>query len=96
MSGLDIRYGVRVGPKNNQWVKVLVDGICEREKTYGNRTADMKYGPMYITEKIPMSLAGDSKYVYPYLWTEKHRKNENFEITSPKSFAVHHWNGSWT
>jgi mannosyltransferase OCH1-like enzyme len=29
---------------------------------------------------------------YPYHWTEKHRRHEEF----PDAYAVHHWAGSWT
>lgn len=35
------------------------------------------------------------EYFYPYWFHEKERKNEIFKITSPLSYAVHHWNNSW-
>lgn len=37
----------------------------------------------------------DVQYFYPYWFTEKHKKNQNFSVTSPLSYAVHHWNLSW-
>ena len=35
------------------------------------------------------------EYFYPYDWLEMDRRNENFNITSPISYAVHHWEKSW-
>lgn len=35
------------------------------------------------------------EYFYPYWFDEPHRKNENFEVTSPISYSVHHWESSW-
>jgi mannosyltransferase OCH1-like enzyme len=35
------------------------------------------------------------EYFYPYWFGEKERENENFKITSPLSYAVHHWQSSW-
>jgi hypothetical protein len=63
--------------------------------------SDFKYGPSYITDTlgievgIPDGSASTQKTVYPYLWTEMHRRHENFRETHPEAYAVHHWNGSW-
>ena len=38
--------------KHNAQVKSLIDGLPSREKSHGNRIADCKYGPVYITEKL--------------------------------------------
>lgn len=35
------------------------------------------------------------EYFYPYWFTEHERKDENFKITSPFAYAVHHWHASW-
>lgn len=35
------------------------------------------------------------EYFYPYWFIEKERRYENFKITSPISYAVHHWQASW-
>lgn len=32
---------------------------------------------------------------YPYHWTEKHRRYEDFSVNH-NTYAVHHWNASWT
>lgn len=34
-------------------------------------------------------------YIYDNGSTDKSRRNENFKKTSPESYAVHHWRGSW-
>lgn len=87
--------------KHNAQVKSLIDGLPSREKSHGNRIADCKYGPVYITEKlgwetgIPDGLDCPKKTVYPYLWFEKNRQKEDFAETHPDAYAVHHWNGSW-
>lgn len=87
--------------KHNSQVKSLIDGLPSREKSHGNLIADCKYGPVYITEKlgwetgIPDGRDCSKKTVYPYLWFEKSRQNEDFSKTHPEAYAVHHWNGSW-
>lgn len=35
------------------------------------------------------------EYFYPYWYTEVDRRNEDFKITSPLAYAVHHWKLSW-
>lgn len=35
------------------------------------------------------------EYFYPYWFDEKHRRYEQFDISSPLSYAVHHWEQSW-
>lgn len=81
--------------KQNEYIKNLVDGIVEREKTHGRKDSAHKYGPAYITDVLGIENSISSHYVYPYLWTEKNRRNENFKKTSPESYAVHHWRESW-
>lgn len=89
--------------KHNTDVKLLIDGLPSRKKSHGHKGAnsDYKYGPAYITEKlgheIGMPDGRDSlkKTVYPYYWTEKSRREEDFSKTHPEAYAVHHWNGSW-
>jgi mannosyltransferase OCH1-like enzyme len=36
----------------------------------------------------------DSDAFYPYLWTEMHRRNEDFS-KNPNTYGVHHWNAAW-
>jgi len=87
--------------KHNTQVKNLIDGLPSREKSHGDRIADCKYGPVYITEKlgweigIPDGIGCHKKTVYPYSWFEKGRQKEDFSKTHPEAYAVHHWSGSW-
>lgn len=32
---------------------------------------------------------------YPYWFTETHRKQENFRVTCPDAYTVHHWGKDW-
>ncbi len=33
--------------------------------------------------------------LYPYHYLEMRRRRENFRVTEPWAFCVHHWHGSW-
>lgn len=33
--------------------------------------------------------------LYPYHYLERRRRRENFRVTAPWAFCVHHWHGSW-
>lgn len=87
--------------KNNKDVKKLIDGLPKRQATHGNKIADCKYGPVYVTEIIGHEKAQEDgsqsskKTVYPYMWWEKNRAKEDFSKTHPEAYAVHHWGGSW-
>lgn len=35
------------------------------------------------------------RMLFPYDYREKHRRGEDFRVTSPESYAVHHWAWSW-
>jgi mannosyltransferase OCH1-like enzyme len=37
----------------------------------------------------------ENKYFYPYGWDELNRRFENFSITCPDAYSVHHWAHSW-
>lgn len=37
----------------------------------------------------------NSEFFYPYWITETERRNEDFKMTCPKAYAVHHWTKSW-
>lgn len=87
--------------KNNSYIKELVDNISVRSEIYGDSDSHIKYGPKYITDMLGLNLAipdgkgCDQKTVYPYIWTEKNRRYEDFKITHPEAYAVHHWSYSW-
>ncbi len=82
--------------RNNSRVKKIIDGLPDRQRIHGKAKANIKFGPKYLHEMLPgASVDNNTRLVYPYMWNEKHRRNENFAETSPESYAVHHWKGSW-
>lgn len=81
-------------PKH-KYLKLLIDGIPERESTYPDAKPNVKYGPVYLTHVVGMDKGYAQEYVFPYGWWEKHRRNEDFRKTCPNAYAVHHWAGSW-
>lgn len=73
----------------------LLEALLKRfEKEFTPLIPANVLGPSFFTEEIrkrsDVMLFPRSMF-YPYLWTEKHRRNETF----PNAFAVHHWAGSW-
>ena len=93
--------------KSNPDIKRLVDGIEEREKTHGHSSAHGKYGPGYLTDKLGIEAAYQSPedwkpsghLVYAYKKNPKSEKQDNshdsLKQRYPKSYAIHHWHGSW-
>lgn len=77
----------------HQAIKEIISGI---PKSIENENAPIneQTGPFYATKRLlgrKDVTFFPPKYFYPYLYNEKHRKNEQF----PEAYAVHHWNGSW-
>lgn len=35
------------------------------------------------------------QYFYPYWITETHRRHEDFRVTCPDAYSVHHWTKNW-
>ena len=58
------------------------------------------WGPTLMTDAVEVFKNTDhfheypSIYFYPYHWSEKNRKSEDFR-DHKESFAVHHWEASW-
>ena len=85
--------------KFNQHIGKLVNGIADRSVSHKDKNAVLRYGPFYLQDNIPEELVLDSKYVYPFMWYEAKgisRNHTNLKQAFPESFAVHHWNGSWS
>lgn len=78
----------------NSFFKELVDGTTNAVNKNCHLPINYQAGPMYFTEKVKGRndvVIFDSELFYPYLYSEKHRKEEAF----PNAYAVHHWSGSW-
>lgn len=55
-------------------------------------------GPGVTTEVLPEAdgvLLLPPSALYPYHYREPHRRREDFRVTCPRAFMVHHWHGSW-
>ena len=67
----------------------------------GLEWVDQLTGPMYFTRRSipyrsdPSYYFYNMIYFYPYSWLEPHRRHENFKITSPDAYSVHHWQKRW-
>lgn len=87
----------------NKVIELIPDSI-ESAKTNGFYRSDCIHkitGPEFFN-KIARTFIKNSdyfffshEYFYPYWFDELHRKNENFEVTSPLSYSAHHWSKSW-
>jgi mannosyltransferase OCH1-like enzyme len=93
--GPTIAGGWFASTPNHPILNKLVNGMPERIRTHGHKDAVEKLGPRYVTDVIGSKNALEPKYLYPYLWWEKDRANENFRKTCPEAYAVHHWRMSW-
>ena len=96
--------GFLASEKYNNTTKIILDDILENSKLYDINNSDLNLvsGPTAFT-KILLNknllseklLIFDYYRFYPYGWWEMDRKYENFLVTSPNSFGVHHWTYSW-
>ena len=72
-----------------------------QRNTYNKESLPFIVGPEFFS-KICLKYFNNNdyffftkEYFYPYSYTEKHRRDEQFDISSPLSYAVHHWDKSW-
>tara|TARA_B100001027_G_scaffold82505_1_gene56551 strand:- start:5284 stop:7230 length:1947 start_codon:yes stop_codon:yes gene_type:complete len=83
--------------KQNPLIKLLIDGIQYQYENFNNLPSNEKYGPIYLSKTLEGFTRPNGKdVVFPYSWKEPHRKHENFSITMPHVYAVHHWHSSWS
>ncbi|MDB4435651.1 glycosyltransferase [bacterium] len=57
--------------------------------------AQKKYGTVFFSDIAGYEKAVPRELLYPYLWDEMDRRNEDFAETCPEAYAVHHWASSW-
>lgn len=94
--------GFLASEKNNNTVRVILNDIINNTNNNFNKDLNIISGPTafsnilinknLISEK---TLLFDYYRFYPYGWWEMNRRYENFKLTSPYSFGVHHWTYSW-
>lgn len=79
-------FGAALGHSFIQWQ-------LERLEEYVNKLPP--WGPVLMTQAVNKHKSSvhilPTSYFYPYLWTEKHRRDEKFV----DAYAVHHWMESW-
>ena len=66
-----------------------------RDVTAANSTTGTWFFGRLVKRCKPHLHVFPAHVFYPYLWDELHRRNEDFHVTSPDSYAVHHWGLSW-
>lgn len=76
---------------------LLADAIAQLPSSFWSKrhlNNSVQIGPLFFTEivaKHPQTVVFDPTFFYPYHWSEKWRKGQEF----PDAYAVHHWTGSW-
>ena len=102
----EIAIGIMGSKVNEPLVSFYVDSVLENIKkfTYNGKVSSEIWkisGPEFFNQFLNLYLDNplykfyDIKYFYPYAWYEMERRNEDFNITSPESYSVHHWAKSW-
>lgn len=101
----EIAIGIMGSSKNEKLVKQFNNDVLENiNKNYNTNFDNLLHevsGPAFFT-KIAKQYESDSNYkffepnyFYPYGWWEMQRRNENFKVTCPDAYSVHHWAHSW-
>lgn len=103
----EIAIGIMGSSLNNilveRYIKSVLSNISSYTDSYGSVSNDIWKisGPEYFTSFLQPYIDNinykffESKYFYPYSWMEMHRRYEDFSITSPESYSVHHWAKNW-
>ena len=80
-----------------EFLEIWIENI--KKFTYNDKVSSEIWkitGPEFFTQYLNPHLSNplykfyDIKYFYPYWWLETERRNEDFNITSPESYSVHH------
>jgi len=73
------------------FMRALIDGLPKNVLSVLKRQPNHMSGPRYVTrmfrELSPEMLLLPSARIYPYLWNELDREDEEF----PEAFAIHRW-----
>ena len=102
----EIAIGIMGSKPDEPLVTFYIASVLENIKkfTYNDAISNEIWkisGPEFFTQYLNPYLSNptykffDVKYFYPYSWLEPERRNENFSITSPESYSVHHWAKTW-
>jgi len=102
----EIAIGIMGSKSQESLVSFYINSVIENIKnfTYDGKISNEIWkisGPEFFTQYLTPYLNNptykffETKYFYPYAWYEPDRKSENFSITSPESYSVHHWAKIW-
>jgi mannosyltransferase OCH1-like enzyme len=102
----EIAIGIMGSKPQEDLISFYINSMLENIKkfTYNDKVSSEIWkitGPEFFTQYLNPHLSNplykfyDIKYFYPYAWYEMERRNEDFNITSPESYSVHHWTKSW-
>lgn len=103
----EVAIGFFAAQKNNKLLIETIESIPEsvniaiRENYYTKENLYRITGPEFFNKMCLKYLCNTdyffftSQYFYPYWFSEPERRFESFNITSPLSYAVHHWATSW-
>ena len=89
-------------PQNEQVLELIIyclgSVIVESENNLIDYGGHLRmFSPSAITKfwsNNPNVEIVETDCFYPYHWTEKNKKNQNF-LNNKNTYAVHHWSGSW-
>ena len=102
----EIAIGIMGSRSQESLVSFYIDSVLENitKFTYNGKVSDEIWkisGPEFFTQFLnsysnnPTYKFFEIQYFYPYDWWEMERKEENFNLTSPESYSVHHWGKNW-
>lgn len=79
-----------------EYISLLHDRITDRYNSHGTvHNSAHKFGPGFLTSLLPRSATVSKDVAYPYDWSQRDRKTEDFKCTCPDAYAVHHWDQHW-
>jgi mannosyltransferase OCH1-like enzyme len=103
----EIAIGLMGAEKENELVKEynldVLKSIEGNKDSFGNISQELWRitGPSYfdlLCDKYKNNkeyMFFDNNIFYPYGWNELHRRHDNFKLTHPDAYSVHHWAHSW-
>ena len=90
-------------PLVSKYIVAVLKNIPNYTDDLGNISEHIQpiSGPEFFTQHLTPYINNsiykffESKYFYPYSWIQMNRRYENFNLTSPDSYSVHHWGKNW-
>lgn len=103
--GIHLTDAVFGAPQRHPAIRAVIEHVDDLYTGWARCTFDgsappgaQATGPLATTTVLagrPDVTVLPTEAFYPYSYTERHRRLEDFATTSPTSYAVHHWAFSW-